>query len=210
MMTQAEYLSRLEYLLQSLPEDKKWEMLDDIRQHFDEGIAAGIPEEEIAEGLGAPELLAQEYIGSAQDPAGGNATPAPDLSRRMPRKAARKPGVLGRIWRGIFLFFLDLCVALPVFITLYALWFALLVTGVSMSIAGIGSVLVVLVTRIIPLSFVYVGYPMFTFVACITVTAVGMLLAMAMRPVGRWVFGLTGRFLRWNGRVMTGGNAYEA
>lgn len=208
MMTQAEYLSRLEYLLQPLPEDKKWELLDDIRQHFDEGISSGISEEDIADGLGAPELLAREYLESFQGGA-PSAPTAPDLSRRMPQKSA-KPGILGRICRGIFLFFLDLCVALPVFITLYALWFSFLVTGIVMGVAGILTSLVVLVTRIIPLSFVFIGYPMFTFVAGITIMAIGLLLAIAMKPVGRWVLGFTGRFLRWNGRFMTGGHNYDA
>lgn len=204
MMSQAEYLSRLEYLLQDMPAERKWELLDDIRQHFDEGIASGVPEDEIARNLGAPELLAKEYLG------GGAPSEGPVAPRALPvpvrPKRERRPGAWGKIWRATALFFLNVVLMLAVFITLYALWFSFAATGVGLFFGGVLSSLITAITRIIPIPFVRVSYPMLTFVSGITLSALGGMMLLWTRSLLHGLLRLTGRYLNWNRRVMNGGH----
>lgn len=207
MMTQAGYLSRLEVLLQPLPEQRKWEILDDIRQHFDEGMAAGLSEEALAESLSAPELLAQEYL-SLYEKDLPQAPLAPALSH--PAKPRRQgPGFFGKLGRGTMLFFVDLCLGLPVFLSLWAVWFALWISGVAMGFAGIAVSILTMLSRLFPIPWVAISFPLFSFFLGLTVSALGFLLLMGMGPMGRGLGRMTGGFIRWNGRVM-GGSVYDA
>lgn len=60
-MTRAMYLRILEECLQGLPPARKAEVLEDVETYFREGTQEGHSEEDLAERLGPPEVLAGEY-----------------------------------------------------------------------------------------------------------------------------------------------------
>ena len=68
-MNRQEYLSKLESGLGSMSYKDVKEILAEISEYFDEGIAAGKTEEELAIKLGSPEYLARAYAeGTALPP----------------------------------------------------------------------------------------------------------------------------------------------
>ena len=59
-MTRAEFLARLRRGLVGLPAATAAEISADYETHFDDGVAAGRSEAEIAQALGNPDRLARE------------------------------------------------------------------------------------------------------------------------------------------------------
>lgn len=64
-MTRVDFLNELYYYLKPLPKKERNEILDDFREHFREGEAAGKPEELICSELGSPFECARQYVGDA-------------------------------------------------------------------------------------------------------------------------------------------------
>lgn len=64
-MTRADFLARLKKGLVGLPQSAATDILNDYEVHFDDGIAAGRTEAEVAEALGSPERLARELKAEA-------------------------------------------------------------------------------------------------------------------------------------------------
>ena len=61
-MTRAEYLAELEKRLAALGADERAELLADYEAHFEHGRASGKSDEEIAQRLGSPQLVAREIL----------------------------------------------------------------------------------------------------------------------------------------------------
>ncbi|BBB92005.1 MAG TPA: DUF1700 domain-containing protein [Methylomusa anaerophila] len=61
-MTKQEFLSKLEELLKSMPEGERKDILYDYEEHFQNGMANGKSEEEIAGSLGSPQTIAKEIL----------------------------------------------------------------------------------------------------------------------------------------------------
>jgi len=59
-MTRNEFLGTLRHLLSGLPQTEIDDVIADYAAHFDEGVAAGRSEEDIAAALGDPERLGKE------------------------------------------------------------------------------------------------------------------------------------------------------
>ena len=68
-MQKNEYIARLSYALARLSYIERQEILKEIEDHFDEGMAGGQSEQDISERLGTPEELAAKYLESAGIPA---------------------------------------------------------------------------------------------------------------------------------------------
>ena len=64
-MTKAEFLDTLRRRLAGLPHAEIDELLGDYARHFDDGVAAGRSETEIAQALGDPMRLARELRAEA-------------------------------------------------------------------------------------------------------------------------------------------------
>ncbi|WP_396594440.1 DUF1700 domain-containing protein [Brevundimonas sp. R86498] len=64
-MTRAEFLSRLKQGLVGLPMSTAAEIVSDYETHFDDGVAAGRTEAEVAAALGNPDRLARELRAEA-------------------------------------------------------------------------------------------------------------------------------------------------
>lgn len=192
-MTQAEFMRRLDDGLSALPFRRREEIADDMRRHFEEGRAIGHDEHELSAMLGNPEELARDYlVQEGVDPA---------------RRVEKRRGCLGTVAVLIGLFFLDLCLALPVFISLWAIWFALAATAISLVIAG-GLVFVATIASIFVPGLLYVGnfFLLYIFGAIFCVSA-GLLLCYATWALMKRLARGTMKFIRWNGYALTGRRA---
>ncbi|MCH5191255.1 MAG: DUF1700 domain-containing protein [Oscillospiraceae bacterium] len=64
-MKKADFLNELYAHLSPLPSNERKEILNDFREHFREGAAAGKSEEQICAELGSPFECAKQYVGDA-------------------------------------------------------------------------------------------------------------------------------------------------
>lgn len=64
-MNKADFLNELYAYLSPLPSKERKEILNDFREHFREGAAAGKSEEMICAELGSPFECAKQYVGDA-------------------------------------------------------------------------------------------------------------------------------------------------
>ncbi|SEV87010.1 Uncharacterized membrane protein [Ruminococcaceae bacterium KH2T8] len=112
-MNRQEYLSKLESGLGSMSYKDVKEILAEISEYFDEGIAAGKTEEELAIKLGSPEYLARAY-------AEGTALPPALVKKEAPKKAPEKDKTASTM----FVIFFNLLVAVPLWILILCALFA--------------------------------------------------------------------------------------
>lgn len=64
-MNRIDFLNELYYYLGPLPKKEKEEIVEDFREHFREGKAAGKTEEQICQELGTPFECAKQYVGDS-------------------------------------------------------------------------------------------------------------------------------------------------
>lgn len=64
-MNKIDFLNELYHYLMPLPKEERNEILEDFREHFREGEAAGKTQEQICNELGSPLECAKQYVGDA-------------------------------------------------------------------------------------------------------------------------------------------------
>jgi uncharacterized membrane protein len=126
-MSRAEFLARLRQGLAGLPAAQSEEIIGDYATHFDEALAAGRSEEEVAAALGDPQRLARELRAEAG-------------LRRW--ETHRTPGALiAAIVSLGGLLALDVLILLPILTVIAILAFAGGITLVAIGIAGLAVLL---------------------------------------------------------------------
>ena len=61
-MTKQEFLDKLNGLMKKMPEEERKDILYDYEEHFQNGMASGKSEAEIANSLGSPQAIAKEIM----------------------------------------------------------------------------------------------------------------------------------------------------
>ena len=121
-MNRNEFLARLRRGLVGLSPEAAAEIVADYEAHFDDGIAAGRSEAEVAAALGNPDRIARENKAEAgakawsQQPTASNA--------------------LGAVFAIIGLGALDILILLPLALPIFGTVLSFLVAGVGIFIAG--------------------------------------------------------------------------
>jgi uncharacterized membrane protein len=189
-MTQEVYLKRLRASLKKMPADRANEICEDIRLHFTEAVQAGESPEAISEALGEPETLAKEY----------RATEAAQTAYRH----STVGNAMRAVWAGIGLGMLNLMIVLPIVASLFACWVGFMASGISMAVSGAVAVLVILLNFLVPLSFVFVEYPLFFLFACIAICGLGILLSIGMVYAGKWMLRVLIGYVKGNIDIIVG------
>ena len=183
-MNKSEYLKALESNLDTLPYKEVKEILDDISDHFDAGIASGKSEEDVAQGLGDVKALADSFKDGVK---------LPEIIRKKAKKAESAsdgPNGLGVLFVVIF----NIFVGIPAWLSLFVLLLSLaLITLVAVSLvifliyaviaglcAGFGATMILLAITLIFASI--------------------FLFAITILGIKYFVKG-TGSYIRWNKQV---------
>jgi len=172
-MTQVQYMANLHHALKPLPEQRREEILEDIRLHFSEGLEQGVDEETLAEGLGDMNAMVREY-----------------RALYATERAQQNPSVgnyLRAIWAGIGMGLLNLIFVLPIAAAIFAVWIGLLVAGVSMALGGALAALITLLDMVFPMNFVLVLNPWINVFGGIALCCMGSLISIGMIVFGRWL-----------------------
>ncbi|MFD1038390.1 hypothetical protein ACFQ3N_08255 [Virgibacillus byunsanensis] len=186
-MNKEQFLKKLDTALNRLSSDEREDILLDFQEHFEIGKVEGKTEEEISQSLGSPnqiakELLATHYLEKVED-------------------TSTAGDILRAVWAVIGLGFFNVVIVLGPFVALVAVIFSGWVSGA----AFIVSPLLVLVNLVIyPGTFAY-----FDLFFSITLTGLGLLIAIGMIYVTRFVTKGFVSYLNFNVRLVKGGMKHE-
>ncbi len=189
-MTRAEYMVRLVDKLGNLPEVRRREIVEEILAHFNDGGSEGVSEEELAEGLGPPEVLAKEYRAAY---ASEQASVRPTVGN-----------VMRVVWAGMGMGMLNLIFVLPVVAVLFAVWISLAATGGAMALAGALAAILSIVSMIIPIAFVVNAYPIAAIFACLMIASLGGLILIGSLRLGGAMGKFIARYVRTNIEIISG------
>lgn len=200
-MNKSEFLAQLHDHLSVLPPEERQELMEDYEAHFTFALQNGKTEEEIAMELGNPAELAKEAIDgrfSAKEPVywfNPNAVPEPT---GPPIASAARPGRSGFASAMVYtgLFFLNM-VAVPLLISLWMLGVSLATAAAGMLLSPVSLGLEYLVgNSVLPAK----NY------AVLVLMGLGILLALASKPVFKWLIRISKSYWTWNVQTAHGGS----
>jgi uncharacterized membrane protein len=180
-MNKQEYIETLRHYLAPLPEDERNELLRDYEAHFEYGQQNGKTEAEIARELGDPLALARDTVGADFLP--------------LPPWAPRRTDIPRFIGVSILLIFMNLMFAIPIFASIWAAFISVCVATVAAVLAPVAFVVE------IALFGDFIPGKLF---AVIGMTGIGMLLAVAVRYIGKWLIFITVSYGKWNYKTWRG------
>lgn len=132
-MNKQDFLNELNQRLELLDPKERRELLSDYQEHFRNGIEAGKSEEQIVFDLGKPEEIAADIIserGIREEPTEMDYYYVPRKNQNENRSVSKQ------ILIGVGLFFLDVCLIIPIMVSLWSLVISLWVTVVCFFISG--------------------------------------------------------------------------
>ncbi|EAF1400633.1 DUF1700 domain-containing protein [Listeria monocytogenes] len=124
-MNKQDFLNELNQRLELLDPKERRELLSDYQEHFRNGIEAGKSEEQIVFDLGKPEEIAADIIserGLREEPAEADYYYVPRKNQNENRSVSKQ------ILIGVGLFFLDICLIIPIMVSLWSLVISLWAT----------------------------------------------------------------------------------
>ena len=127
-MTRADFLARLKRGLVGLPTSAAADILNDYEAHFDDGVAAGRSEAEVAAALGDPERLARELKAEA------------GIQRW--RQEQNPSAAAGAVFAVLGLGAIDILILLPLLMGVIGTLFGVLVAVIALFVSG-GGIMVV-------------------------------------------------------------------
>lgn len=192
-MNKQDFLNELNQRLELLDPKERRELLSDYQEHFRNGLAEGKSEEQIVFDLGTPEEIATDIL-SERDI---KEEPVENDYYYVPRKNYNSDRSKGKqILIGVGLFFLDVCLIIPILISLWALSISLWVT--------VGACLVSPVLLGVGLIF-GMGYEMYQLFVSIGLVGFGLMLLLVASLLFQFVKKATIRIIQWHKYAVKGG-----
>lgn len=182
-MNKEQFLNHLDKSLRKLPSGERKDILHDFKEHFIFGLEEGKTEEEIAASLGSPDKIAKEILASHH--------------LEKVDTTATAGNILRAVWAVIGLGFFNLVIVLGPFIALIAFVFG--GWGISVSFTAL-PILVLINAVIYPDTFA-----LFDLFFSLTLSGVGLFIAIGMFYVSRGFLNGFIRYLHFNMKLVKGG-----
>ncbi|MFB6469478.1 hypothetical protein ACE38V_22345 [Cytobacillus sp. Hz8] len=204
-MGKIEFLAKLESLLSRVPEKDRKEMMYDYEEHFEIGLANGKDEEELIAELGDPYVIARDLLADYRIDRDERVEHRQvDKERIEPNRVDQiktsksESNVLRAIFIMIGLFFINVIFILGPVIGIIGAYIGLCATAILLTLSPIIII------------FAYVmGYTYESFTACffvsITAFSLGALFSITMFYVGKFIYYLVVRYIKFNIRLIKGG-----
>lgn len=182
-MNRHEFLKQLQNALNHLPDQERNEILQDFKEHFDIGRSEGKTDEEIAASLGSPHQLAKDIKAN--------------YHVEQAKENASTGNVLRATWAVIGLGFLNLVIVLGPLVG---------IAGIIVSLWGVAASFILqflaLLGKIIIAPSTFHTFELFF---SITITGIGLLIALGMYFVTKYAIKVFIQYLNFNIRIVKGG-----
>jgi uncharacterized membrane protein len=182
-MTRLEFIRELDSLLTGLPDKERLDILADYTEHFLIGLESGKSEHQIAAALGSPKVIAREIMAGYHIHLAQSDTSLKNMGRA--------------IFATVSLGFVNLVFVLGPFLGLLVTLFALYVAAAALIFA--------------PIPFVFSsGQPdtmdelVFLVSGSLTAFGLGLVMAVGMIYLTKWLYRLFLRYLHFNLRLIRG------
>ncbi|MBF2654818.1 DUF1700 domain-containing protein [Listeria seeligeri] len=192
-MNKQDFLNELNQRLELLDPRERRELLSDYQEHFRNGLAEGKSEEQIVFDLGTPEEIATDIL-SERDI---KEEPVENDYYYVPRKNYNSDRSKGKqILIGVGLFFLDVCLIIPILITLWSLSISLWVTVVACLVSPV----------LLGVGLIFgMGYEMYQLFVSIGLVGFGLMLLLVASLLFQFVKKATIRIIQWHKYAVKGG-----
>ena len=189
-MNKKDFINKLSSYLAGVPVEERQDVINDIEDHFKEGVAEGRTEEEIAESLGDPKVFANQFKANILVNTASKPTSAINITR----------AVLATLGLGFF----NLIFILGPFIGIVAVLFSLFASAIAVIATGIAVFFASIFGPLVPQYIAVMVNPAVSIFASIGVTLFGILFFVGDIYVAKWIYRLFVRYIKFNVRIITG------
>ena len=186
-MNKQTFITQLKRALEPLKQGAQLEILADFEEHFANGQASGKTEAQVAEELGNPRELAQQYIAESED---------------NEKKAINA----GRVGRSMFVAFglllLDAIIMIPLIASVFAVIVSLWAVPLSLAASSIALFLLPLLNFI---SFAAMVPYWLAIIVALSLLGLAVAMSVGMFYVSRYFIKFLVDFARLHKRVIVGG-----
>jgi len=189
-MNKKDFISKLSSYLGGIPVEERQDVINDFEEHFKEGLAEGRTEEEIADSLGDPRALANQFKANILVNQAEKTTSAINITR----------AVLATLGLGFF----NLMFILGPFIAIVAVLISLFVSAIAIIAAGITIFFASIFGPLIPQYFAVLINPAVAIFGSIGVTCFGILFFVGCIYLSKILYRLFVRYIKFNLRIITG------
>lgn len=189
-MNKKDFINKLSSYLSGVPAEERQDVINDFEDHFKEGVAEGRTEEEIAESLGDPKALANQFKANILANTAEKTTSAVNITR----------AVLATLGLGFF----NLVFILGPFIGIVAILFSLFASAIAVIATGIAVFFASIFGPLVPQYIAIMVNPAVSIFASIGVALFGILFFVGDIYVAKWVYRLFVRYIKFNVRIITG------
>ncbi|MDD5621739.1 MAG: DUF1700 domain-containing protein [Actinomycetota bacterium] len=189
-MNKKDFINKLSSYLGGIPAEERHDVINDFEDHFKEGAAEGRTEEEIADSLGDPKALANQFKANILLNKAEKTTSAINITR----------AVLATLGLGFF----NLVFVLGPFIGIVAVLFSLFASAIAVTATGIAVFFASIFGPLIPQYVAVMINPAVSIFASIGVTLLGILFFIGNIYIAKWVYRLFVRYIKFNSRIITG------
>ena len=189
-MNKKDFMYKLSSYLGGIPGEDRQDVISDFEEHFKEGLAEGRTEEEIADSLGDPKSLANQFKASILVSEAEKTTSAVNITR----------AVLATLGLGFF----NLIFILGPFIAIVAVLISLFVSVISIIAAGITVFFASIFGPMFPQYYAVSINPAVAIFGSIGLTCFGILFFVGDIYLAKLLYRLFVRYIKFNLRIITG------
>jgi uncharacterized membrane protein len=189
-MNKKDFINKLSSYLGGIPEEDRRDVVNDFEEHFKEGIAAGRNEEDIAESLGDPRSLANQFKAS--------------ILVSQAEKTTSPVNITRAVFATLGLGFFNLIFILGPFIAVVSVLIALFVCAITLTASGITMFFAGIFGPLFPQYISISINPAVTIFGSIGVTCLGILFFVGDIYLTKLLYRLFLRYIKFNLRIITG------
>jgi len=189
-MNKKDFINKLSSYLGGIPAEEKQDVISDFEEHFKEGMAEGRKEEDIAEALGDPRALANQFKAS--------------ILVSQAEKTTSPVNITRAVFATLGLGFFNLIFILGPFAVIASVLIALFACAIAITAAGITIFFGTIFGPLFP-EYVSVLYnPAAAIFGSIGVTCLGVLFFVGDIYLAKLLNKLFLRYIKFNIRIITG------